>query len=108
MFLKSRISTFFIAAIFSLALLLPIVTQTIHALDGHKHEVCNDFSAHLHKKQLDCSICDFHFSIFDFKIQSSPEFISFSTFHKLESIALLPEASTLVLHYYLRGPPLLS
>ncbi len=108
MILKSRISGFIIAAIFSLALLLPIITQTIHALDGHKHEVCNDYSTHLHKKQLDCSICDFHFSIFDFKIQPSSEFISFSTFHTLDSITLYPDTSTFVSHFYLRGPPLFS
>lgn len=98
----------FIAAIFSLALLLPIATQAVHALDGHKHEVCIDFSAHLHKKQLDCSICDFHFSIFDFKVQELPEFSGLNIFQKIDSSTLFPETSTFLSHFFLRGPPLFS
>lgn len=98
----------FIAAIFSLALLLPMATQAVHALDGHQHEVCYDLSSHLHKKQLDCSICDFHFTNFDFKLQGFPDFIGFNTFNKVESIALFPETSTFLSHFFLRGPPLFS
>lgn len=105
---RSKVSGFIIATIFSLALLLPIVTQTVHALDGHKHEVCNDFSTHLHIKQLDCSICDFHFSIFNFKLQAFPEFVAFNTFDKLEITSILPNTSNFLTHFYLRGPPLFS
>lgn len=105
--LKSKISGFIIAAIFSLALLLPTITQTVHALDGHQHEVCNDFSTHLHKKQLDCSICDFHFSIFDFKVPTLPEFIYPDGFYEPETVLVSTESSSATTHFFLRGPPLL-
>ena len=108
MILKSKIGGFIIATIFSLALLLPIATQTVHALDGHKHDVCNDFSTHLHKKQLDCSICDFHFSIFDFKVPTLPEFIYPDGFCDQETVIVITEPSSVTTHFYLRGPPLLS
>jgi len=106
--LRHRLLKIFIAAIFSLALLLPIFTQTFHALQGHKHEVCVDFSSHLHEKQLDCSICDFHHSNFDFKLYNYSELIVFSTFHKVESVVVLIDSTSLISHYYLRGPPRLS
>lgn len=106
--LRHKLFKVIVAAIFSLALLLPIATQTFHALQGHQHEVCVDFSSHLHEKQLDCSICDFHHSNFDFKLYNYSELIVFSTFHKVESVVVLINSSTSTTHYYLRGPPHLS
>lgn len=50
-----------------LSLLSPMAVQTIHAMDGHAHEICSDISTHIHKKDLDCSIDLFHFASFDFK-----------------------------------------
>lgn len=105
MILKKEILKIILAAIFSLALLFPTVVKLAHTFEGHDHEVCTDFSVHIHKKQLDCSICDFHFSIFSFEAQSLPEFAAIHSFHKTKSFYLLPEFAINKIHYFLRGPP---
>ncbi|SRX73573.1 hypothetical protein [Aequorivita antarctica] len=98
----------FTVAIFSLALLLPTAVKFAHTLEGHEHQACTDFSVHIHKKQLDCSICDFHFSIFDFKPQELPEFSVLNGFQKTETVYLLPKFNKNTSHYFLRGPPQFS
>ncbi|WP_051285132.1 hypothetical protein [Aequorivita capsosiphonis] len=108
MILKKDIFKIVIAAIFSLALLFPTAVKFAHTFEDHEHEVCTDLSVHIHKKQLDCSICDFHFSIFSFEAQSLPEFTVINSFHTTKIIYLLPEFTTNNIHYFLRGPPLLS
>ncbi len=106
--LKKEIFRIILAAIFSLALLFPTAVKLAHTFENHDHEVCTDFTVHIHKKQLDCSICDFHFSIFSFETQTLPEFAILNSFHKTETIYLLPEFSLNEIHYFLRGPPILS
>ncbi|QAA80417.1 hypothetical protein EI546_01130 [Aequorivita sp. H23M31] len=98
----------FIATIFSFALMFPIAIQTAHALDGHEHQVCNDFSTHLHKKQLDCSICDFHFSSFDFKPQQLPEFSYVFGQNTAQNEYREAEILQSAPHFFLRGPPSIS
>ena len=107
-FLKKEIYKIILAVIFSLALLFPTAVKLAHTIEGHNHEVCTDFTVHIHKKQLDCSICDFHFSIFSFETQAPSNFATQNSFHKIETIYLLPEFSLNEIHYFLRGPPLLS
>jgi|SRR5690606_26877739 len=98
----------FLAAIFSLALLLPTAVQFAHTFEGHEHKACTDISTHLHEKRLDCSICDFHFSLFNFTPQQQPEFVIQEGFQKTEILYLLPELESTTTHYYLRGPPRFS
>ncbi len=105
---KTEIVKVFWAAIFALALLLPTAVKFAHTFEGHEHQTCTDFSTHFHKKQLDCSICDFHFSIFDFKTQELPEFAVLNGFQKTETVYLFPEFELSTTHYFLRGPPLFS
>lgn len=105
---KKEILKFIAAAIFSLALLFPTAIKFAHTFENHDHEVCTDFSVHIHKKQLDCSICDFHFSIFSFEAQNPFEFAVINSFHAMKTIYLLPEFTINDLHYFLRGPPLYS
>ena len=88
--------------------MFPIAIQTIHAMDGHEHPICNDLSTHLHKKQLDCSICDFHFNIFDFKPQQLPEFVGIAINSKYEIEYHKSEIPADAAHFFLRGPPLFS
>ncbi len=94
------------ATIFSFALLFPTAVKFAHTFEGHEHKACTEFSTHIHKKQLDCSICDFHFSIFDFTPQELPEFAVLNSFQKTETVYLLPEFNLNTTHYFLRGPPL--
>ncbi len=98
----------FSAAIFALALLLPTVVKFAHTFEGHEHKTCTETSTHIHQKQLDCSICDFHFSLFDFKAQELPEFAVLDGFQKTETVYILPEFRLNSTHYFLRGPPLFS
>ena len=98
----------FSAAIFAVALLLPTAVKFAHTFEGHEHKPCTELSTHIHQKQLDCSICDFHFSIFNFTPQEFPEFAVLHSFQKTETVYLLPEFKLNSTHYFLRGPPLFS
>lgn len=108
MILKKETFKIIFAAIFSLALLFPTAVKLAHTFENHNHEICTDFSVHIHKKQLDCSICDFHFSIYSFEAQGSPEFAVINSFSKRKTIYLLPEFQINNIPYFLRGPPLFS
>ncbi len=105
---KKNIVQFLAATIFSLALLLSTAVKVAHTFEGHEHRACTDLSTHLHEKQLDCSICDFHFSIFNFTPQQVAEFSVFHSFKSVDTFYLLPEFSNKTSHYFLRGPPALS
>ena len=105
---KKEIVKVFSAAIFALALLLPTVVKFAHTFEGHEHKTCTETSTHIHQKQLDCSICDFHFSNFNFILQELPEFVVLHGFQKTETVYLFPEFKLSATHYFLRGPPLFS
>jgi len=107
-YLKKKILRIVTVAIFSLALLLPTAVKLAHTFEGHEHKACTDFSVHIHKKQLDCSICDFHFSIFDFTPQEQPEFLVYHSFQHIDTVYLIPELDLNLNNYFLRGPPLFS
>jgi hypothetical protein len=102
---KREIIRIFAATVFSFALLLPSAIQFAHTFEGHEHKACTEFSTHIHKKQLDCSICDFHFSIFNYTPQELPEFAVLDGFQKNETVYFLPEFKLHSTHYFLRGPP---
>ncbi len=105
---KKNVIQIIAATIFSFALLFPTFIQFAHTFEDHKHEACTDFSTHFHEKQLDCSVCDFHFSIFNFTPQQLPAFVVIEGFQKTETVYLFPEFNQKTTHYFLRGPPLLS
>ncbi|CAM3422907.1 hypothetical protein [Aequorivita lipolytica] len=105
---KKEIIRLFVASIFSLALLYPTAVQFAHTFEGHEHKACTETSTHLHEKQLDCSICDFQFSIFNFSPQELPEFTVFHSYQNIETVYVLPEFKLNTTHYFLRGPPLFS
>lgn len=52
-----------IALLFVLVLLVPLIVQTIHAInDNHEHIVCKSINEqHIHKQDLDCS--ELHFPL---------------------------------------------
>jgi hypothetical protein len=107
-FLNQKIVRLLTVSVFSLALLFPAAVKFAHAFDSHEHKACTETSVHIHKKQLDCSICDFHFSLFNFNLQKLPEFAVFHGFQKNETVYFLPELQYYAHHYFLRGPPRLS
>tara|TARA_R100000353_G_scaffold176127_1_gene149638 strand:+ start:135065 stop:135394 length:330 start_codon:yes stop_codon:yes gene_type:complete len=106
--LKLNITQALIATVFCLALLLPSAVDFAHIFESHEHKTCTDLSTHLHEKQLDCSICDFHFSVFNFEPIAVTEFAVLNGFKKVETTYYFPKLSSPATHFYLRGPPLLS
>ena len=103
-----HIAQFFIVSAFCLALLFPIGAKTVHAFGQHKHEVCSDLSSHLHEKQLDCSICDFHFSFFHFQPLAVLESIASVEVPPVVFEYVFNAKTGSINHFFLRGPPLLS
>lgn len=106
--LKTKVTQVLVATIFSLALLLPTAVQFAHTFEGHEHKACTDISTHLHEKQLECSICDFHFSIFNFTPLEVPEFSVYHRYHNVEVFYLSQDFYLSQTPYFLRGPPLFS
>ena len=64
---RHRVSKAFFATVLSLTLLFPYAAESVHVLDHHQH-ICVDATPHFHKKTLDCHLCNFHFSVFDFEV----------------------------------------
>lgn len=93
---------------FVLALLMPTMVQFAHALEGHEHKVCNNFSTHIHKTKLNCAVCDFHFSTFNYSPENLFAFNKIETFQKTEIEYFFTETTSSSFHYLLRGPPLFS
>ncbi|SRR5690606_1096190 len=106
--LKNEIVRVVTVAVFTIALCLPVAVKLAHSFENHQHEICTERSVHIHTQQLDCSICDFHFSIFNFKPQPFPELTVTNEFQKSEFVYLFEIFNKKASPFYLRGPPLLS
>ncbi len=63
---KRKIISHFLGVILTLVFLFPSLLQFEHLFENHEHLVCKENKVHLHQKNLDCSIYDFHFSTFSF------------------------------------------
>ena len=60
-----------VAIFFTLTVILPFAIQTVHALQGHEHFVCNAKEVkHFHDQHTNCSV--YHFTI----DQNSIDFVS--------------------------------
>jgi hypothetical protein len=102
-----HVRTSFASLFLVAALLFPSGIQFAHTLEAHEHPNCTDFSTHIHEKELDCSLCDFHLSVFDFdpSQEASISYISdnFNTiFGRTDS-----EGYSFDTYRALRGPPVL-
>lgn len=104
---KNKIAHKTASILLTLALLLPVAIQFIHSLDEHEHTACTEVTTHIHEKKLDCSLCNFHFSVVTFTIPTLPSFIVSEKNSKLKTIYKASENTTTDYHY-LRGPPQLS
>ncbi|MDN3723990.1 hypothetical protein QRD02_06320 [Aequorivita sp. SDUM287046] len=107
-YFKKEILRIISVAIFSAALLLPTAVKLAHSFEGHQHETCTDISVHIHEKQLECSICDFHFSIFNFTPAQQPDFKVFHSFQNSSTDYVFAYYHSNPNIYFLRGPPLFS
>lgn len=108
--MKKKVKNIYIGFVFFLALLflLPTIVQSIHALDGHHHvDTCKEITAHLHEKQVDCSVCNFHLSNFTYS-ESKYTQISITTYKtSVIDFYISLYYSHSVSDNPLRGPPVL-
>ncbi|OAB78125.1 hypothetical protein [Cochleicola gelatinilyticus] len=94
------------ATILTAALLFPVLFQFSHIFENHEHKTCSEVSVHLHEKKVDCSIYDFHISLFTYTLNSYDK-LHIQQYNKLVITALIAsEKEVLNHHFYLRGPPL--
>lgn len=61
------------AVLLTLALMLPTGVQFAHVFDGHEHVACNELKVHLHEDKIDCDLCDFQLSSFDYQVSEYSE-----------------------------------
>lgn len=105
---KFHIGQSALAIIFTFLIFFPIGIQASHALNNHQHEICTEYESHLHQTQLDCNICDFHFSTFNFKPASLPVVIVEVQIEKKLDFSSNFTPKNFSIHFYLRGPPQIS
>ncbi|MBT8274673.1 MAG: hypothetical protein KJO39_00880 [Bacteroidia bacterium] len=90
-----------------LALLFPAGVQMAHTLEGHDHPTCTEYNTHIHEKQLDCSLCDFQISVFDFNPDFSEYLVTSIENFKSEIGRVELNSSSHTGFISLRGPPYL-
>ena len=104
--LRKNIVSSIIAAKLALILMFPLIVQFAHSLEGHDHAVfCTDKSLHFHKKNIDCKVCDFHFTSFTYNFTDSPDFYQRVYFDKTEELYSVIHDSFNPTTIQLRGPP---
>lgn len=106
--LKKNIQSSIFAVLFGLTLLFPSVLQLAHTLEGHEHATCTNTATHIHEKNVDCSLCDFHFSSFHYDFTTFENFIVSEFFLKLQTGIISSEKNQISHSFYLRGPPCIS
>lgn len=92
--------------VLAMTLLMPSLVKFADAFSHHQHEICNgENQTHLHKSDIDCSICKFKLSV-PFSVPTIEfEFIP-TEYHHQKSNAFYSFLSDYQrLHFLLRGPP---
>jgi hypothetical protein len=102
---KNEISSRFIALLLIFALLIPAAIQFSHAFEDHHHEVCTEVTTHIHPEKIDCSLCDFQFSTFNFEVQNFEPLSISRPFLKLPIQEVSSLKNTKYGHSQQRGPP---
>jgi len=86
-------------------LLLPIVSEAMHALGEHDHPTCEEVTTHLHELESECAICDFHFTAFTFTpLQQIVDTLVKKDTQRISSYASIVKIN-ISFTYLLRGPP---
>ncbi|QNJ98645.1 hypothetical protein [Constantimarinum furrinae] len=96
--------TFFLIGI----LLFPSAVQVIHSVEGHEHNVCSDFSTHVHENKTDCELCHFHYAPFEYRFSAITEGVEIFTITALDSNYQFLSGNFTAPNTPLRGPPVLS
>ena len=89
--------------------MMPSLVQAGHNIfEEHEHISCNEVKTHLHEADVDCSLCDFHFSSFDYEPELTVELLPNITILTSEDHYSSSAFNTLQHTYFLRGPPVIS
>ena len=67
----------FSAILLLVVLAIPTAIQFSHALENHTHTICNNNDEHLHQADLDCSLCEYHITSYNFNLATYPDFEAF-------------------------------
>lgn len=65
-FFRHKVSKLLFATLLSLALLFPYAAESVHNVNHH--HICYDATPHFHKTTLDCTLCSFHFPVYNFEV----------------------------------------
>lgn len=108
MYKDFSISRFVLGLFLSLVIMMPSFVMAGHIFEEHEHISCNEVKTHLHEAKVDCSLCDFHFSSFDFEPELTIDFLTHSII--LTSVDNYTSSDFNTSHntYLLRGPPAIS
>ncbi|RKR14213.1 hypothetical protein CLV91_0288 [Maribacter vaceletii] len=103
---RTKKSKAFLSLVLLGLLLLPTAVQFIHTLDAHNHFECTEKSVHIHKKVVECNICDFHFFSFSYDIYEYSDLAKTLTPSKLvASLRVIVLTTFINNNTSLRGPP---
>jgi hypothetical protein len=89
-------------------MLLPTIVQFAHVFEAHEQTNCKVLTSHIHEQEIDCSICDFHSSSFDYSFANLNEIISTNNYITHADYYRSKKHNAIKLLYSLRGPPLFS
>lgn len=98
----------FSVVVLTLLILLPTIVQLFHIFEKHEQSNCNELTTHIHEQEIDCSICDFKISTFNYSIVNHQEY--YTVMHNLEYADFYKSKkhNSIKLTFSLRGPPLFS
>lgn len=94
--------------VLTLLILLPTSIQLFHAFEKHEQSICNELTTHIHVQEIDCSICDFKISTYNYSFTNLLE--HYIVKHNLEYADYYKSKkhNSIKPIFSLRGPPLFS
>lgn len=97
----------FSALLLIIIMLIPTSIQFIHIFEKHEHNNnCKEITTHLHEKELDCSLCDFHLSSFDITFKRNLEYSSIGISSSYTAYYKSNKYNSTKYSFNLRGPPM--
>lgn len=89
-------------------MLFPTIFQFAHAFEDHKQSKCNEVTTHIHELEVECSICDFQISTFNYSFINEIDFLLTKNHTIYADYYKSKKHNSIKLSFSLRGPPLFS
>lgn len=102
---KLNIIKIYLVLILSTLILLPTIVPFLHLLEDHEQNTCIVKITHIHEKEIDCSICDFHLNKNYYSHISTIDLESTNYVEKQKSELYSFTYYHQQLSFSLRGPP---